>query len=243
MDGEKSDLPNLPPTLTGLVAEQLSLFGGVLASNHEALDRLNFRMLAASLEQSGTVLMQLDFVPIIHDYGPFALPYPQFEVTSQSTVLTHFGYRSAGIDDVAKAVINDTYPTSDPSILEYYRARDRDKLDSLSLESLERLAAAILAETRRVSPLVGGPDQIGVFPKSGPVRWRLPELPSSRQKRKSTIVNAGSSYSRHGFTPSEHAQMKGKNAVALLTVSLLQPFEEPFTQVYSAALFGTLQCS
>lgn len=228
----KRKLPNLPPTLMSLVGEQLTMFAGLLAANGESPTALNFQMLAAGFDKSKLVLLRLEFRPHIEVYGPFGLPVPRYEPVVTTKVVRHFECLSAGVDDLARSVLDGGFSTIDPRILEYYRARNEGKLDQLSLNSLEDLAVAILEETKRVTPVVGGPDQIGVFPKHGSVRWHLPELPGSRQKLRSTVLNVGASYSWEGFPANEHSQMRGKQAFSEISMSLSQPFEEQFTQVF-----------
>ena len=219
----KRKLPNLPPTLMSLVGEQLTMFAGLLAANGESPTALNFQMLAAGFDKSKLVLLRLEFRPHIEVYGPFGLPVPRYEPVVTTKVVRHFECLSAGVDDLARSVLDGGFSTIDPRILEYYRARNEGKLDQLSLNSLEDLAVAILEETKRVTPVVGGPDQIGVFPKHGSVRWHLPELPGSRQKLRSTVLNVGASYSWEGFPANEHSQMRGKQAFSEISMSLSQP--------------------
>lgn len=222
----------LPSTLSGRVAEQLTLFGGLLSAEGRRPDGLTFKLLAAGFDNSQVKLQRLEFKPKTKVWGPFDIPVPRYEPVSSTEVLSKFGYLTAGIDEIAKAILEGQFTTGDPRILAYYQARSDGTLDAYPLNDLERLATAILDETERATPFVGGPEQIGVFPKHGSVKWHLPDLPNSKQKLKSTALNVGSSYSWDGFPLDEYLLMKGKNSYTEISMSLVQPFDEPFTQVF-----------
>jgi hypothetical protein len=107
---------------------------------------------------------------------------PDYQVTSAEAKGTEFLKVAAGITNVADAILSGIYKTNDPVIQSYKQKLNKKLLDGMSLQEMLALATAILRETRKYTQLVGGEDQIGVFPVSGEVQWHLPEvLPSATQ--------------------------------------------------------------
>lgn len=232
-----TDMPGLIRTSVGY---ELQLFGALLATATPAppADSLDFQALAAGINKAGKVqIVRFAFRPRVKLWGPFNLAIPSYDMNFTTTVVDHFVGLSAGADTVARAILDGTVETQDSRILNYYRSRSARQLDELSLVAMEGLAIAILAETKRATSYVGGPDQIGVFSRGGSVEWILPQLPTDRQKLRSTILHVGFTYTPDGFTPQEYSEAKGKNMFTAMSISLSQPFEQPFTQVFVGARF------
>jgi hypothetical protein len=97
--------------------------------------------------------------------------------------MLRFAAVPVGISCVAEQVLNGHYLTASPVIRSYYQTAKDKKLDEMSLESMKALASSILSETEKFTDLVGGEDQIGVFPAAeGPVEFHLPaQLPTDAQ--------------------------------------------------------------
>jgi hypothetical protein len=95
---------------------------------------------------------------------------------SRDVPISHFAPVPVGISCVAEQVLSGHYLTASPVIRSYYQATKDKKLDDMSLESMKALAGSILSETEKFTDLVGGADQIGVFPAAdaGQVEFHLP---------------------------------------------------------------------
>jgi len=84
-----------------------------------------------------------------------------------------FDKLTAGMPEIAEAILAGQYATSDPAVLKYFEALREEKRDELSLESLQALAEAIFRETIKHEPGVGGDVQIALIPADGKPSWRL----------------------------------------------------------------------
>ncbi len=238
----KQSVTDLQNMIRSTVGYQLQLFGALFATAKPSPppEALDFQTLAAGISRRGEIqIVRIGFTPRVQRWGPFNVAAPTYEIKSTSTVVNHFVGLSAGVDKVARRILDGTVETQDNRILNYYRFRSVGKLGELPLIGLEGLAAAILEETRHATPFVGGPDQVGVFSSKGRcVKWSLPQLPLNRQKLISTVLNMGFTYTPDGrLTPQEYSEARGKNMHTDMSMSLVQPFEQPFTQVFVAARF------
>jgi hypothetical protein len=242
--GQRS-VNELPSMVRTNVGYELELFGAMGATNRPAPrpEQLDFQVLAAGFKGGKIQIVRINFKPRIEPLGPLDLATPSYDMQSTSTVVDHFVALSAGIDGVARAILDGTVDTRDERILNYYRSRSMEQLDNLSVASLDDLAAAILEKTARASEYVGGPSQIGVFPRKGHVTGKLPELATDKAKFRSTIFNAGFAYTPDGLTPYEYSLVHGKKMVTEFGVSLVQPFDEPFTQVFVGSWFRDVSVS
>jgi hypothetical protein len=231
-----TDLPNMVRTDMG---HELQLFGAIAATDQPAPrpEDLDFQVLAAGVIRGNVEIVRIKFAPRVEFLGPFDLAVPSYDMESTTKTVEHFVACSAGIDRVARAILDGTFDTRDERILTYYRSRAAQQLDDFSLDSMKDLAVALLEETERVSVFVGGPNQIGVFPRKGPVRWMLPELGSAKERFRSTALNVGFAYTPDGFTPYEYSLAHGKKMLTEMGVSLAQPFDEPLVQVYVGSWF------
>jgi hypothetical protein len=208
-------------------------------------EELDFRVIAAEINPSGKVqIVQIAFNPRIEKTGPFDLGTPFYEMSFTTTPVEHFTALSAGLDKVARAILDGTVETQDAHILKYYRFRDAGRLDDLTTDDLNGLAAAILTQTKIIEKFVGGPDQIGVFANDSRVKWTLPELPTDRQKLVSTMLHLGFTYTRDGLlTAEEYLKARGKNMITNMHLSLFQPLEQPLTQVFVGSQFRDVSVS
>lgn len=237
--------------LSGLIATtigyQLQLFGALLATNSPPppVEQLYFQVIAAEINKRGKIqIVRIGFKPTIRSLGPFNLAAPSYDVNSTTSIVDHFVALSAGIDAVARAILEGTVDSQDSRILNFYRSRSSGQLDELSLGALEGLAIAILEETKRSTPFVGGQNQVAVFDKKGLVTWIMPQLATDRQKLISTMMNIGFTYTRDGlFLLREYLEAKGKHMVTEVSMSLTQPFEIPFTQVFIGSRFRGVSVS
>jgi hypothetical protein len=201
---------------------------------------LDFQALAAGIGKNKKMrIVRLAFTPKMEAWGPLGVTAPNHELISDVHQVDGFVAYSAGMQSVARRILDNTVDTSDERILRYYWLRKFRELDRAPLETLEALAMAI----RRATPLVGGPDQIGVFTREGKcLKWSSPTLPLNRQKLLSTVLNLGNTFTPDGLlTVEEYRDAKGKKLSTEMNISLVQPFEQPFTQVFVAARFRGVQ--
>jgi hypothetical protein len=243
----KRSVTDLRGTIGLTVGYQLQLFGALFATARPAPppEALDFQTLAAGIDKRGRLLVaKSTFTPRSELWGPFNLSVPTYDLTFTSTVVDRFVGLSAGVDTLARNVLDCTAESQNSRIQTYCRLRKEGKLDAMPLDALEGLAAAILAETKRVTPFVGGPDQIGVFSKNGSSKWVLPQLSNDRQKLISTILQLGFTYTPDGrLTHQEYSEARGKHMKGEMRMSLVQPFEQPFTQVFIGARFRGVSVS
>ena len=235
----KRHVAEIPAMIRTKVGYELEVFGIMGATDRPAVapEQLDFQVLAAGVVRGRVQIVRVNFRPRIEPLGPFDLAAPFYDMQSSSVIADHFVALSAGIDTVARAILDGTIDTRDERILNYYRSRSQQQLNNLSLGALRELAIAILDATKHVSVYVGGPNQIGVFPRKGQVRWELPELATDRTQFHSTILSVGVTYTPNGLSPLECSLAHGKKFVTELGVSLVQPFDEPFTQVFVGSWF------
>jgi hypothetical protein len=137
----------------------------------------------AGLDAHGVpMLRQVTFEEMWRASGPLNVVAPEYQTTSTQVTVNKFVSVRAGITCVADAILSGIYRSEDPAIRAYYQELKGGLLDNISLEEMRALAQAILRETRNFTPLVGGQDQIGVFPVAGDVEWSLPSsLPKLTQ--------------------------------------------------------------
>jgi hypothetical protein len=121
------------------------------------------------------IIEQNILVPQWKPTGPQNVLVPEYTVSSGNKKVTQFFPLAVGITCIADAVFSGHYRTTNAVIQNYYKIRaNQTLLDGMTVEEMEALAKAILAETRKYTDLVGGEDQIGAFPASGSVKWSLP---------------------------------------------------------------------
>jgi len=242
----KRPITALPNMIKVNVGYELELFGAISATNRPSPppEQLDFQVLAAGLAGGKVQIVRIHFKPRVELFGPFDLATPFYDMQSTSSTAESFVALSGGIDGIARGILDGSIDTSDERILSYYRARSTGQLDDLSLDSIQHLAEAILESTERASEFVGGPNQIGVFPKKGPIKWILPTLATEHTRLRSTFLHEGFTYTHGGLmTPLEYSRAHGKRMVARFGVSLLQPFDEPFTQVFVSNWFRDVPVS
>lgn len=241
----KRPVTELPNMVRANIGYELKLFGALNATRRPAPspEELDFQVLAASVIRDSVQIVRISFTPQVGVFGPFDLAVPSYDMQSTSTTVQHFVAYSAGIDTIARTILDGTVNTHDERILNYYRSRDAEQLDNLSLDSIKDLTEAVFEETERASEFVGGPNQIGIFPKNGPVGWKLPQLATDKKRFRSTFLNVGVTYKPNGVTPYEYSLIHGKKMVFEFGMSLVQPFDEPFTQVFVGSWFQDVAVS
>jgi hypothetical protein len=145
--------------------------------------QLSFFATFAGFDDKGALnLRQLIFRPTWMPTGPLNIIAPAYKVDSGAVTVTKFQPVAVGISSVADAILGGFYRSQDAVIQLYYQKLRSKQLDDLSIDEMQALARAILRETRKFTPLVGGEDQIGVFPVNAHVRWQLPtRLPRETQ--------------------------------------------------------------
>jgi hypothetical protein len=241
----KRPVAELPNMIKASIGYELQLFGAVGSAGRPASrpQDLVFQVLAAGVIRGDVQIVRINFTPQTEPFGPFDLAVPRYDMQSTNTTVKHFAAHSAGIDRVARAILDGTTDSHDERILNYYRSRAAQELDDLSLDSMKELSMAIFELTERNSEYVGGPNQIGVFPKKGPIEWTLPQLETNKKRFRSTALFVGTAYTPNGLTPYEYSLIHGKKMVAKWGMSLVQPFDEPFIQVFVGSWFRDIPVS
>jgi hypothetical protein len=207
------------------MAEELQLVGAVFGT----FGKYDMGMTAIAAgydDKNKPKIVRFDFNPKLQPFGPGLTMLPLFDTKVTSVEVKGFECVSAGIDSIAKAVIAGTYVSNDPRILRFYAAREQTRLNALPLDALQQLAEAILAETKTNTVLVGGPDQIAIFPRRGKPKWLAPELRSSRQRVLSAVLWLGG--------PSNVRRADGQHYSMATSIfnDLTRPPTEQYTQVF-----------
>ncbi len=228
------------PALTGwmrvTMASELQVVGSVFAT----LGNFSMGMtaIAAGYDSSGQAkIARFDFKPQLSPFGPMVTLLPTFDTTVSSTTVTSFTSASSGINNIAEAVLSGSYLSSDPRIRRFYDARGKGQLDELPLRALCQLAEAILAETEKQTPIVGGPNQVAVFPHRGRARWLAPEMESSRQKVVRSILWLGG--------PTNVHRADGQHFVGRVSIyeDQTHPIIEEYRQVFVAGALRDVDVS
>jgi hypothetical protein len=243
LSGERTIL-ELPNQIKGGLGYQLGALGALLGtySPPMPLDSLNFQFMAAEIASTGQIqIVTGTFNPTIQKLGALGVSMPSYNLTPEARIVEGFIALAAGQRKVATAILQGNFATKDPRILNYYRNRIGGRLDDLSLSGLEELAIAIMAETNRATPLVGGPNQIGVFGRDGNVKWNLPPMATDRQKLHSTILKAGFPYGYDKLGSGEVLDGGGEKAELKMYVSLYQPFEQDLIQIFIGNQFRNVR--
>jgi hypothetical protein len=207
------------------MAEELQVVGAVFATLGDY--QMDMTAIAAGYDaKDKPKIARFDFKPKLQPFGPDLIMLPVFDTEITSVEVRGFKSATAGIDSIAKAVIAGTYASSDERIMRFYAALERNQLDTLPLEALRQLAEAILAETEKHTVLVGGPNQIAVFPHRGKAKWLAPEMQSSKQRVLRTILWLGG--------PSNLRRQDGQHyrMIASVYEDLTCPVTERYTQVF-----------
>jgi hypothetical protein len=125
------------------------------------------------------------------------------------------------------------YPTKNPVIESYYATRRNNLLNQMTVEDMQALAKVIMDETKKFTDVVGGEDQIGVFPAgNGNVQWSLPSnLPSDAQLQPRLFRWEGISCS-----DSSSARPCGIVPVSFV-LDFSRPNDEMFKKFYLASQF------
>jgi hypothetical protein len=183
---------------------------------------LNFTTLIADFDkQSAPRIQRIDYVNNAHRAGPLDVMLPDYDpedVTSECCRLVAesqgkanvvpFRYCFAGVADTAKGIIDGNYPSEDSAIRRYYRRLRHKTLHKMALSEMKSLAHSILVETnrralgnasdgqlRQTISVVGGRDQIGVFPTKGLSQCcGQNNLPNAEQLLPVKFVRAGFLY-------------------------------------------------
>jgi hypothetical protein len=143
---------------------------------------------------SRPVLRRLIYTETLKVSPPLQVYVPEFEIRDSGEVpVTKFIPDALGLPYVAQAILDGFWKSSDPNILNYYKKKKLDELDSMPLVEMRKLAAATLHETGRYITRVGGEDQIGVFPAEGTgVEFALPKnLPTNAKSIPSVLSSVG----------------------------------------------------
>jgi hypothetical protein len=165
--------------------------------------------------------------------GPQQALIPEYTVVSNSAKATEFLSYSAGVTCIADAIFSGHYSTTNPVIRSFYEKRlDKAILSTMPLDDMIALATAIMTETEKFTDVVGGDNQIGVFPADGGnVRWSAPaNLPSVAQLQPRTLRWEGITCSNASDPPC------GVTPVSFM-ISTEQRHDETFKKFFLASQF------
>lgn len=229
------DDPKMPrPESEDFELEEALTTVAAAAPNNIPNGQLNFQTLTAKFDAKGvSQINRIDYEYVPRRGGPRNIMLPDYQAVDVTAQFCHvksqindnlkikdFKFCTAGIDGLAKKVLNGDYATTNRIILKYYRALKKHKLDKIPLSQLAMLAHSILGETEK-SPdviatvgsesfsVVGGPDQLGIFPRRGrAVCCGEDRLPADLQLLYPKFLRAGFAYdgAKNG-TPVNAARM------------------------------------
>jgi hypothetical protein len=183
-------------------------------------------------EDGTTVVRQLRFTPTWRSLEPLNIPTPEYQITVEEQKITRFFRLTAGITCVADAILAGTYKSDDPIIRSYRQKLHNHLLDAMPLQEMRTLAEVILRETRNFTPMVGGEDQIGVFPINGEVQWHLPAvLPSHTQLSPNFILSKGL------FCRNAEPSCTGGDRGLIYFQDFQHPLDQPIAKFFLASRF------
>jgi hypothetical protein len=185
---------------------------------------LGFTTLIADFDKQGYPNIQrIDYVNNAHPAGPLGIVMPDYDAEDVTTEQCRsikeevaktelndvpFRYCFAGIDETARKIMSGEYRSQRPAIRRYYHRLKLRSLNTMSLREMKELAHSILAETnnraavnarqgelQQTISLVGGTDQIGLFPRKGTSQCcGQSDLPHDEQLLPLKFVRAGFRY-------------------------------------------------
>jgi hypothetical protein len=167
--------------------------------------------------------------------GPLNAMAPQYEVQETPLLPVRSFVRNAiGISSVADAIFGGHYRSHDPVILRFYsKLNNQAALDAMSLSEMVEMAHSILRETRKFSYVVGGPDEIGIFPAKGQPQLLMPSLPSEKKFATHFAPREGLLYTK------EHpeGQLFGPNRMSIFLEDYQHPLDEVIPQFFLGCEF------
>jgi hypothetical protein len=190
----------------------------------------------AGFDESGQPFVKrLVFVESWKPSGPLNVKAPEYEVLTVGKIPDEkFLPVAVGINCIAEAILSGYYKTEDPVILRYYQKRREGALDNLPLEEMKSLAQVILRETRNFTGLVGGEDQIGVFPVAGEVEWALPPLATKSELPAHFFLWKGLQCTQGA------SQCRAVNGGATFVEDFQHPLDEPIAKFFLAGEFKNI---
>lgn len=194
-----------------------------------------FEATFAGIDKKGRVLMQQQ---VFH--GSWArldanTLIPKYQKSRRVIPAEHFAHPTVGITGVADQILEGQYSSSDPVLTTYYGKLHAGQvaLDSMGIADLTELARVILRETKKFTNLVGGPDQIGVFPVKGKPQWIMPQtLPSARSLPPRFFLNRCLAYTKGKRVASEAC------ASGTFSEDFSRPLDEVITQFFLGCRFN-----
>jgi hypothetical protein len=126
-------------------------------------------------------IRQIKFLPTEFEEMGYSGPITRwFDVDDKEFKADHFVYASAGLDNVARQVldgpiVDQKINVRDLAIKKYLVQKAAKHVDGMSLGDMTALALAILRATKKeYSCWVNGADEIGVFSSKRNLQWLLP---------------------------------------------------------------------
>jgi hypothetical protein len=220
----------------GALDQSLMGFASLYDPASVSASDLELTVTFAGIDKDGTpTVRQLIFTPTWRPSGPLKVLIPEYHVVVGEQKVTRFLADSEGIKCVADAILGGVYKSHDPIIQSYYLQLRTRVRDNMSLVQMQNLAKAILRETKNFTPLVGGEDQIGVFPVKGDVQWHLPpNLPLQTQLSPSFILVKGVL-----CTNAEPKCTGGDNGLIFFQ-DFQHPLDEPPTRFFLSSQFKNI---
>jgi hypothetical protein len=187
----------------------------------------------ARFDSDGAPIIEQEvFIAQWRPTGPRNVLVPTYAVQSGKLKISEFHPITAGISCLADAILDGHYRTIDPVILKYYKTRaKKELLDAMTIDDMVALSKAIFRETRKFTDLVGGADQIGVFPATGNVRWSLPSNLPTEASLLPMVMRW------QGLTCTDGNNPPCGTVPVSFTISLDQPLEDVFKKFFVASEF------
>jgi len=162
---------------------QLTRLSAIL-STYDEINPADLRLIATIVGYDKTGSLQVRQIAFTRETAPVLTNGKNIWLVHSSISLkktvTGFDKFTAGMPEIAEAILAGQYATSDLAVLKYFEALREGKRDELPLESLQALAEAIFRETIKHEAGVGGDVQIAMIPADGKPIWRLKPMQKSR---------------------------------------------------------------
>lgn len=215
----------------------LTAVASLYEPEHLTPPKMFFVASSASVDSQGKVSIQQQYFNGSWVYSGSNVPIPIYhESRTPGDVVERFYPVAEGINDIADQILRGSYESSDPVIVKYYQKLHAGPSgrDSMTLAEMRELARVILRETRKVHRnLVGGPDQIGVFPVRGrPSITGVASLPKDRQLAPQFLLKTCLVYSKD-----HDGEANGPCAHRTFSEDFMRPLDEAITQFFLACRF------
>ena len=223
-----SGLFNVEPALTAVAS--------INDPEHFPAEKMFLVVSFAGIDDQGKISIQQQYFNGLWVRTANNVPVPSWRVSrTPRDVVDRFTFVTEGIPDIANRILGGSYESSDPVIVGYYRNLHSGPFgrDSMTLGEMRELARVILRETRKAhGSLVGGPDQIGVFPvKERPSITGVAGLSKDKQLTPRFFLNSCLVYDR------DHRGSNGPCVNGTFYEDFTRPLDEVIAQFFLACRF------